>query len=226
MIVSSVNYKGGTGKSTMAQNLAVAFTLKGYKVCIVDADDTGATMDWSEDRHEMELEPAITCTQLTNPSSFTSQVKALYKDGGYDLLIIDCPPALSPIAVKAMSISDYLFIPLNTTGGNDIKVTQKLLKEFQKIREIKEDSGGRVEAYLLANGYKANVILHESVIKIMDQLCEHYKVKRFQTVVHHRVVYGEASMQGRGVVELDNRKAKIEIGRLVSEILAMAATEA
>ena len=222
MIVSSVNYKGGTGKSTMAQNLAVAFALNGYKVCIVDADGTGATMDWSEDRHERELEPVITCSHLTNPSSFTSQVKALYKDGGYDLLIIDCPPALSPIAVKAMSISDYLFIPINTTGGNDIKVTQKLLMEFQKIREIKEDNGGRVEAYLLANGYKANVVLHESVIKIMDQLCEHYEVGRFQTIIHNRVVYGEASMQGRGVVEMDNRKAKVEIGRLVKEVLEIA----
>jgi chromosome partitioning protein len=222
MIVSSVNYKGGTGKSTIAQNLAVAFSLKGYKVCIVDADGTGATMDWSEDRHELGLEPVIMVSHLTNPASFTSQVKALYNDGGYDLLIIDCPPALSPVAVKAMSISDYLFIPINTTGGNDIKVTQKLLKEFQKIREIKEDNGGKVEAYLLANGYKRNVILHESVIKIMDQLCAYYKVKRFKTVVHNRVVYGEASMKGRGVVELDNKKATLEVGQLVKEILAMA----
>ena len=223
MIVSSVNYKGGTGKSTMAQNLAVAFSRQGYKVCIVDADDTGATMDWSEDRHERALQPTITCTHLTNPKSFTSQVKNLYEDGGYDLLIIDCPPALSPIAVKAMSISDYLFVPLNTTGGNDIKVTQKLLKEFQKIREIKEDNGGKVEAYLLANGYKRNVILHESVVNIMDQLCEYYDVKRFKTIVHHRVVYGEASMQGRGVVEMDNRKATVEINRIMNEILELAA---
>ncbi len=107
MIVSSVNYKGGTGKSTIAQNLAVAFSLKGYKVCIVDADGTGATMDWSEDRHELELEPVIMVSHLTNPASFTSQVKALYNDGGYDLLTIDFPPALSPVAWKARSITVY-----------------------------------------------------------------------------------------------------------------------
>jgi cellulose biosynthesis protein BcsQ len=101
-------------------------------------------------------------------------------------------------------------------------VTQKLLKEFQKIREIKEDNGGQVEAYLLANGYKANVVLHESVIKIIDQLCEYYKVSRFKTIIHSRVVYGEASMQGRGVVEMDNRKAKVEIDRLMKEILEIA----
>ena len=222
MIISSVNYKGGTGKSTIAQNLAVAFAHQGYKICIVDADDTGATMDWSEDRHEAEIQPEITCAHLTNARSFPSQVKTLYKDGGYDLLIIDCPPALSPIAVKAMSISDLLFIPVNTTGGNDIKVTQKLLVEYQKIREIKEDNGGHIEAYLIANGYKKNVVLHESVIKIMDQLCKHYDVKRFKTILNNRVVYGEASMKGRGVVEMDNRKAVVEIERLVNEVLAVA----
>lgn len=221
MIFSSVNFKGGTGKSTLAQNLAVSFAKGGAKVCLVDADDTAATLDWSEQRHKREIEPAIVCSLLTNPDSFTSQVRTLYNDGGYDILIIDCPPALSPIAVKAMSISDHLLIPVNTGGGSDIRVTTKLLTEFIKLREIKEDNGGSIQASLIVNNYKSNAILHESGIKQMDKLAEHFGIRRLQTKLHSRVVYGEANSQGYGVVELDNAKAKKEMIQLTKEILAL-----
>ena len=61
MIISCVNYKGGVGKSTLTQNLAVALAHRGYKICIVDADVTAATMDWAEMRHENEIEPSQGC---------------------------------------------------------------------------------------------------------------------------------------------------------------------
>lgn len=226
MIISSVNYKGGVGKSTLTQNLAVALAHRDYKVCIVDADVTAATMDWAEMRHENEIEPPITCIQLTNPKSFSSQVKKQYADGQYDVLIIDCPPTLSPVAVKAMYISHYLFIPLNTTGGSDIKVTEKLLARFQEIKEAKEEGGGKIEAYLLANGFRNGITLHSEGIKDIKELSEHYEVGMFDTVMHNRVAYGEANSIGYGVIELSDKKAQAEIEALIEEILAIALTQA
>lgn len=222
MIISSVNYKGGVGKSTLTQNLAVALAHRDYKVCIVDADVTAATMDWAEMRHENEIEPPITCIQLTNPKSFSSQVKKQYDDGQYEVLIIDCPPTLSPVAVKAMYISNYLFIPLNTTGGSDIKVTEKLLVRFQEIKEAKEEGGGAVEAYLLANGFRNGITLHSEGIKDIKELSKHYEVGMFDTVMHNRVAYGEANSIGYGVVELGDKKAKAEIEALIEEVLTIA----
>lgn len=222
MIISCVNYKGGVGKSTLTQNLAVALAHRGYKVCIVDADITAATMDWSEMRHENEIDPPLTCIQLTNPKSFTSQVKKQYADGEYDVLLIDCPPTLSPVAVKAMYVSHYLFIPLNTTGGSDIKVTEKLLARYQEIREAKEEGGGSIAAYLLANGFRTGITLHAEGIKDIRELGSHYEVGVFETVMHNRVAYGEANSIGYGVVELSDKKAAAEVEALVEEILAIA----
>ena len=53
MIIAVTNLKGGVGKSTVARNLAVYFTEKGAKVCIVDTDlQQRTTCDWIERRGE------------------------------------------------------------------------------------------------------------------------------------------------------------------------------
>lgn len=222
MIISSINYKGGVGKTTVAQNLAVALVLEGYKVCLIDADDTKATTSWADKRDENGVEPSIPCVSLTNPKSFAKQVRAQYE--AYDVLIIDCPPALSPLAVKAMYASHLLVIPVSTTGGSDVWVSEQLLEKFQEIREAKEDAGDDpVQAQLLINMYRSNVTLHELAADIVEQLATTYDVGVFKVKLGNRVVYGEANVSGMGVLEYgSDRKAKVEIGRLMKELVGLA----
>jgi len=222
MIISSINYKGGVGKTTVAQNLAVALILQGYRVCLIDADDTKATTSWADKRDENGVEPSIPCVSLTNPKSFAKQVRAQYAN--YDVLLIDCPPALSPLAVKAMYASHLLVIPVSTTGGSDVWVSEQLLEKFQEIREAKEDAGDdAVQAQLLVNMYRRNVTLHELAASIVDQLAETYCVGVFDVKLGNRVVYGEANVSGMGVLEYgSDRKARTEINRLTKELIALA----
>jgi chromosome partitioning protein len=63
MIISVLNQKGGTGKTTIACNLAVAFKKDGYKVALVDADKQGTTATFRERRNEMQL-PQIPMFQI------------------------------------------------------------------------------------------------------------------------------------------------------------------
>jgi chromosome partitioning protein len=222
MIISSINYKGGVGKTTVAQNLAVSLIRQGYKVCLIDADHTKATTSWADKRDENGVEPSIPCVSLTNPKSFAKQVRAQYE--AYDVLIIDCPPALSPLAVKAMYSSHMLVIPVSTTGGSDVWVSEQLLEKFQEIREAKEDAGDDpVQAQLLCNMYRANVTLHTLAAGIVEQLAETYNVGIFDVRIGNRVVYGEANVSGMGVQEYGNdRKAKVEIDRLTTELVRLA----
>lgn len=223
MIISSINYKGGVGKSTVTQNLAVALALQGYNVCIVDADNTGATSTWADVRHEREVTPAIACVPLTNPKSFTSQVKTHYAN--YDVLIIDCPPALSAVAVKAMYVSHYLVIPVNTTGGSDVWVTEKLLERFQEIRDAKADEGVSLRAVLLPNQFRNKVTLHTLSLDILKELATTYEVGIFETYLGNRVAYGEANVSGLGVLEGNDPRAKYEIQRLTAEVINLATSE-
>ena len=155
MIISSVNYKGGVGKSTLTQNLAVALAHRDYKVCIVDADVTAATMDWAEMRHENEIEPPITLHPADQPQVVHLPVKKQYADGQYDVLIIGLSTNTFSRGRKSHVHQPLPLHPAsNTTGGSDIKVTEKLLARYQEIREAKEEGGGKIEAHLLANGFR------------------------------------------------------------------------
>ena len=225
MIISSINFKGGVGKTTVAQNLAISFKQMGYRVCLVDADDTKASTHWADKRDELGIQPTIPCALLTNPKSFSKQIRAQYEN--YDIIIIDCPPALSAIAVKAMYLSELLIIPVSATGGSDIWVTERLLEEFKKIREIKEDNANpAVQAQLLINMVRANVSLHGLTTELAQDLAQEHHIGIFHTQLHSRVAYGEANATGRGVQELTDQKAAAEIDQLSQEVLALATASA
>ena len=214
MIISSISYKGGVGKSTVAQNLAVCFAHSGHKVCIIDADETQASMSWTGVRFEKDITPVIQSVGLTDAKAFVGNVKGQYEN--FDIIIIDCPPSLSPIAIKAMYLSHLLIIPVTPTGGSDIWVTEKLLEKYTDIREEK---GSEIPAYFLVNQFEPNVNLHRASLTVFEALQEEFKIKMFDTRLNKRVAYGEANARGMGVYEYDNPKAKEEIIELANEIL-------
>lgn len=53
MIITIGSYKGGTGKSTIATNLATEFHHRGTKVILIEADPiVGTSSQWAADREE------------------------------------------------------------------------------------------------------------------------------------------------------------------------------
>ena len=51
-VLAVLNQKGGSGKTTIAVNLAHAFRLQGNEVLLVDADPQGTARDWSDSSEE------------------------------------------------------------------------------------------------------------------------------------------------------------------------------
>ena len=69
MIIVCGGIKGGSGKSTVATNLAVMRALDGRDVLLVDADDQETSADFTTHSNERtDGKAGYTCIRLSGPS--------------------------------------------------------------------------------------------------------------------------------------------------------------
>lgn len=103
-IIVIANGKGGVGKTTTAMALSGIFAEK-FEVLAIDADSQGSFSWWSR-RSENRL--GFDVAQETNPQL----LQELGKVSGYDLVVVDTPPALGSAALVAViTAADYLVLP-------------------------------------------------------------------------------------------------------------------
>jgi chromosome partitioning protein len=87
MIVVVGGIKGGSGKTTVATNLAVMRAAEGRDVLLVDADDQETASDFTILRNERQAEaPSYTSIKLTGPPVRTETLRLGKK---YQDIIID-----------------------------------------------------------------------------------------------------------------------------------------
>lgn len=217
MIISSISYKGGVGKSTIAQNLAVSLAHKGHKVCIVDADMANVTVKWSGVRLENEIEPNIPVFGMTDEKALVGTVRQLYND--YDVIIIDSPPSYHPISAKIMLSSHLILMPIKPTGKSELWTARDLLERYSNINDVADRV---IPAFFIVNDYEERPSFHKIFVSSLAELGEEFNVKTMETMIHHRIAYGEVNSMGMGVIEYTNKKALTEFNNLTKEVLAAA----
>jgi len=79
-----LNSKGGSGKTTLATNIAVYYATRGKKVALVDLDTQGSSTDWLAERPEHRA-------PITGVAGFEGRVRV---SGDTDYTIFDAPAAL------------------------------------------------------------------------------------------------------------------------------------
>jgi chromosome partitioning protein len=214
MILAVTNLKGGVGKSTVAQNLAVCFAHAGKTVCILDTDMKQTTsIRWATERDESL--PKIPVSTV-DENQLAAQAEAFARV--YDVVILDGRPDLEKLATKTIAISDLVLIPIAPKGA-EIWSLQKFLQWFNEVNEkIKKVGGAEKRACLLVNMYRSN----RTMTKEIEDYLSRVGVPVLESKLADRTAYIEAMTLGLGVLEYNkDPKAKAEVKALFKELQSL-----
>lgn len=207
MVISVTSLKGGVGKSTISQNLAVCFAHAGYKVCIVDVDTNQSAIRWSGLRSEDY--PAIPVVGMPDGIELSKNVKHLARD--YEIVLIDGTPSLNKVTSKIILLADVLLIPI-LPSGLDIWATEQFLERYQDAINEKESA---IPAYFVLNQFQPQTNLAKEVREVLEDT----NISVFKTTLGNRTAYREAVIKGVGVIEYKDPKAKNELVALYNELV-------
>lgn len=124
-VISVIQTKGGTGKTTTAMMVSSALSSLGDRVLVLDADKQRSAVDWAE-----EAGDALGFEVIAVPTDRTLET-AIRRFGGqdYDFILIDTPPGSNSIVETASSAADLVLVPTGVSPL-DMKRTQATLDFF------------------------------------------------------------------------------------------------
>lgn len=187
MNIGILNQKGGVGKTTLSVNLAAALLRKGERVLLIDGDPQGSALDWAAARLER---PLFTVVGLPRPS-IHKEVTVVGQ--GYDHIIIDGPPRVTDLVRSAIMASDVVMIPVQPSPY-DIWAAEEIVKLIEEAKHFKEN----LKYFFVINRKITNTAIGRDVREALSA----YPVHVFSSSVAQRVVFAEATAQGKTVFEM------------------------
>jgi chromosome partitioning protein len=114
MIIAVLGEKGGTGKTTLATNLAGMRAAANRDVLIIDADRQGSASYWTEKRDDLHSSlPTVHCVQ-----KFGNGLLRTVRDMArrYDDIVLDIGAGDSREGESALQVADCAIIPVQPAG--------------------------------------------------------------------------------------------------------------
>lgn len=110
-VVAVAQQKGGSGKTMLAAQLAVALAEGGAKVAVLDIDPQGSLTIWGKLRAAAPKAVNPITSAAVSGWRLTTELEKL--KAGHDIVLIDTPPVIDSDARRAIRAADLVLIPLN-----------------------------------------------------------------------------------------------------------------
>lgn len=202
-IIALLNEKGGTGKSTLSQNIAVCLHRQGKRVILVDADPQGTTRDWRSASPENANLPNVIA--LDRP-----EMLAALKSIDANIAIIDTPAKAEKMTASVIRFADAALIVIQPSGA-DIWASAAAVRLIQQ----KIDVGGKIIAAFLANRVSGSSNISKEVL---TGEWNEYGIEQLDSTVGNRVAFAQALTDGLSIYDTADRTGRAEIDLLVDEL--------
>lgn len=212
MIVVFGGEKGGTGKSTIATNMAAMLAMSGKDTLLLDTDRQGTASAWAAVREEENISPRVASVQKFG-KGLPGQVRDL--SARYAEIIIDAGGRDSTELRYALGVADRVYIPIQPYQF-DIWT----LQQMDALVELAVGLNPDLQAYVVLNRVATNPSVREDreTLEFLAE-AEFQHLKPIASPIRDRIAFRKAAREGLSVVEWgQDEKAASEIKALFHEV--------
>ncbi len=227
-VVALLNNKGGVGKTTVTLGLASAAAAAGANVLVVDLDPQ-ASATWTLGVNTSDMTSTVSdvfdnanARDAIVPSTWGTQIDVLGGDGRlqehehgqatrlrdaltevasrYDVILIDCPPALGNLSTNALAAARHALIVVDPSALG--------LRGIGRVADLLDDVWNEHNLDLNLGGVIVNRVPAVSVdaARRYDELTRVVGEKSiWQPVLPSRVIVNQASAERRSLHSLGRR---------------------
>jgi len=199
-VITVAQQKGGSGKTTIAANLAVGLTRQGARVALLDTDPQGSLGRWFMTRHGDGLDDM----EFTTASAWGVGYECDKLKKSNDFVILDTPPKVDADLRPALRISDLVIVPV-ASSQVDVWAVEAVMDLVNREKR---------PALVVLNRYKSGTRVGADVMAALGKM----DVALAHATLGNRVVFAETLGLGRGVQERGKGAATDEVVRLVAEV--------
>jgi chromosome partitioning protein len=203
-IISLLNPKGGSGKTTLSTQIARAFHERGAKVLLVDSDPQGSASDWHAAREDNPV-PLLAYGRPENMKALPGVAAP------YQYVFIDGAAKLEGMIAAALKVSDVVLIPVQPSPY-DIWAASDLVDLIRARQEVTD--GKPKAAFLISRSIKRTRLGQETAGALSE-----YGLPVFDACTIQRQVYPRTASEGLTVFDTDAPEAIAEINAIADELI-------
>ena len=205
--IAVANQKGGTGKTTLALNLAAGLQQRASTL-VLDADPPASISQWAAMGDGSGHLPAVqTVSQDDAPACIAQGTR------GHRYVVIDCPPTLQTATVgDVLNSVDVLLVPLQPSPV-DLWASVDITAAVRNARQ----RNPRLKAFVVLNQLDSR----NALSRFMHEALAELEFPTLRAGLARRAAYRSAAVEGTSVYGLGHRgkAAAREVEALIEELL-------